>query len=277
MELSNRVLASFLLVFIISILFGTQWTLNEIDKLTGKTASDNELTQVSVTIATVCGDNITFQTEQCDGTNITNTTCITRGFDAGTLACYSNCTFNTSSCTIAAVTNVTVAAAAAGRDSQGQFESLSYNSLEADTYDFAITRARLLYIIFKGEVYYLGLEVLTDYSTRISITSPNKKVDYFDIGLGQTIILDLDEDGVFDFYLTLTDILTRRAVFHLEKFKPVSKGSSPKIGIQVPKFEQPTQITDYADYYKLSFLLLAVIILAIINFAIFRKFIVSKK
>ena len=81
MEVSNRLLASFLIVFILSIVFGT---LTVLDKLTGFAPSQQG--NVSVTVAGICGDALVTGNEQCDGSNLTGETCVTRSYDAGTLA-----------------------------------------------------------------------------------------------------------------------------------------------------------------------------------------------
>jgi hypothetical protein len=47
-----------------------------------------------------CGDGTIQSDEQCDGSNLNNQTCKSRGFAGGTLSCNSNCTFNTSGCTL---------------------------------------------------------------------------------------------------------------------------------------------------------------------------------
>ncbi|RDV37840.1 hypothetical protein DV096_12050 [Bradymonadaceae bacterium TMQ3] len=47
----------------------------------------------------VCGDNTINQaSETCDGANLNGQTCITQGFDGGTLACSDSCGFDTSAC-----------------------------------------------------------------------------------------------------------------------------------------------------------------------------------
>lgn len=46
-----------------------------------------------------CGDNVKDNDEVCDGTDLDNQTCVTRGFTSGTLACNGDClSFNESSC-----------------------------------------------------------------------------------------------------------------------------------------------------------------------------------
>ena len=47
----------------------------------------------------ICGNGIVETGEQCDLTNLSGETCVSRGFDSGTLSCTSNCTFDTSACT----------------------------------------------------------------------------------------------------------------------------------------------------------------------------------
>ncbi len=47
----------------------------------------------------VCGDNMQEGAEVCDGTDLAGETCVTQGFDSGTLACQGNCMgFDTSGC-----------------------------------------------------------------------------------------------------------------------------------------------------------------------------------
>ena len=53
---------------------------------------------VSMTVQN-CGDSLVHGTEQCDGNNTNGSTCISLGYDGGTLACKSNCSYNTSACT----------------------------------------------------------------------------------------------------------------------------------------------------------------------------------
>ncbi|MBI2097645.1 MAG: right-handed parallel beta-helix repeat-containing protein [Candidatus Vogelbacteria bacterium] len=56
--------------------------------------------RVAVAAGPVCGNGVIEGTEQCDGANLNNQTCVSRGFTGGgTLSCTSSCTFNTSQCT----------------------------------------------------------------------------------------------------------------------------------------------------------------------------------
>ncbi len=45
-----------------------------------------------------CGDTLIEVGEDCDGVNLGGNTCVTQGFDTGTLSCTLSCTFNTSLC-----------------------------------------------------------------------------------------------------------------------------------------------------------------------------------
>ncbi|MDD5720827.1 MAG: Ig-like domain-containing protein [Candidatus Pacebacteria bacterium] len=49
----------------------------------------------------VCGNNIREDYEECDGSNLNNQSCVTKGFSGGTLSCKADCVFNTSACTSA--------------------------------------------------------------------------------------------------------------------------------------------------------------------------------
>lgn len=47
----------------------------------------------------ICGDNTKDASEVCDGTDLNSQTCVTQGFDSGTLSCISNCnSFDTTAC-----------------------------------------------------------------------------------------------------------------------------------------------------------------------------------
>jgi len=47
----------------------------------------------------VCGNGVIEAEEQCDGANLNEQTCVTKGFDGGTLTCTADCKFDTSGCT----------------------------------------------------------------------------------------------------------------------------------------------------------------------------------
>ena len=270
MQLSNRILASFIIVFIISILFGTQLALREIDRLTG--AGLVERGNVSVTIANICGDGNIFGSESCDTTAPSNTTCVTRSYDAGTLACYTNCSFDTSKCTNEAA----AAAAAAGGESPAiggiAPTPIIYNPDIADTFDFAIGKVRAIFIKFNGENFAVNVVDLGHSAVLKIVNDDLTKTHIIHFELGQTKPVDLDSDGNLDLTFTLTDVLTRRAVFHIEKLKAQQQQQQP----QQPRTETP-RFEDYSEYYSDAFLLLSMVILAILNFAIFKKFITSKK
>ena len=52
-------------------------------------------------VSQTCGDGVVDPPlEECDGTNLSGQTCVTQGFDGGTLNCTSSCQFDTSLCTI---------------------------------------------------------------------------------------------------------------------------------------------------------------------------------
>jgi hypothetical protein len=49
--------------------------------------------------APVCGNNIKESGEECDGTDIDSQSCMSYGYDSGTIGCSSDCTFDTGGCT----------------------------------------------------------------------------------------------------------------------------------------------------------------------------------
>lgn len=52
-------------------------------------------------VAPTCGNGVLDQGEACDGANLGGETCVTLGYDAGTLSCnQASCIFNTTGCTI---------------------------------------------------------------------------------------------------------------------------------------------------------------------------------
>jgi hypothetical protein len=53
--------------------------------------------------AAKCGDGNISSGEDCDGSNLNGQTCVTQGYDGGTLKCYNNCLFDESACTYNAV------------------------------------------------------------------------------------------------------------------------------------------------------------------------------
>ncbi|TXD33907.1 hypothetical protein FRC98_20130 [Lujinxingia vulgaris] len=56
------------------------------------------------TMNPVCGDaEVNQSSEECDGADLNGETCITQGFDGGSLSCNTSCGFDTSACTIDAV------------------------------------------------------------------------------------------------------------------------------------------------------------------------------
>ena len=55
--------------------------------------------QEASTGISLCGNGVIDQGEECDGSNLTGQTCLSRGYTGGTLSCNSNCAINTSACT----------------------------------------------------------------------------------------------------------------------------------------------------------------------------------
>ena len=65
----------------------------------GSTLHDSATTTVgSGDSGAVCGNGVKESGEQCDGSDLNSATCVSRGYDRGTLSCKADCTFDTSSC-----------------------------------------------------------------------------------------------------------------------------------------------------------------------------------
>ncbi len=62
---------------------------------------DPQPTPPDASSAAVCGNAKIEGTEACDGTALNGKTCVTEGFESGTLTCKSDCTFDTSACVAA--------------------------------------------------------------------------------------------------------------------------------------------------------------------------------
>jgi len=54
--------------------------------------------ELTILASPVCGDGVVEGAEVCDLTNLSGETCVTQGYDSGTLSCTANCTFNTDAC-----------------------------------------------------------------------------------------------------------------------------------------------------------------------------------
>lgn len=283
MELSNRILASFLLVFIISIIFGTQLTLKEVDKLTGLAPSESS--PVSVTIANVCGDNNIGGSEICDGTDLDSQTCVTQGFDAGTLLCAANCqSFDTSQC-FSSDSNTETEGGGAGNNDAERNKKIAtalhptYDADSLDSFDFAEKEAQFTtYIIFKKQTYVIHADEIGDDFAVLKFVFPvfYKEPLFLKFDFDQKRFLDLDGDGIVDFEFTLRDIIVKRAIFHVEKIKAGKTEIPYIVSFGIPKFEAPKIISDNQDFNKEILLLFVVVALALINFAFFKKFVYSK-
>src|SRR3989344_1327871 len=128
----------------------------ETNKLTG--AATIIEGQVSVEVATACGDNVAAGIETCDGTDLESATCITRGFDGGTLSCSSDClSYNIASCT-------TIISGAAEVGQGGITPKLIFNVDTTNKFDAAISKTMIVYIIFKEETYLFTLQELENYA-----------------------------------------------------------------------------------------------------------------
>jgi hypothetical protein len=57
-----------------------------------------KISTTTITIVSVCGNNIREGSEQCDGSDLGGQTCTSLGYSGGTLSCNPDCTFNTSGC-----------------------------------------------------------------------------------------------------------------------------------------------------------------------------------
>jgi hypothetical protein len=57
-----------------------------------------KISTTTITIVSVCGNNIREGSEQCDGKDLGGQTCTSLGYSGGTLSCNPDCTFNTSGC-----------------------------------------------------------------------------------------------------------------------------------------------------------------------------------
>lgn len=64
----------------------------------GTFGSTDDMRMVPVAAHPYCGDGIRDAGEECDGTQTDGSTCLTRGYSAGTLSCGADCRYNASGC-----------------------------------------------------------------------------------------------------------------------------------------------------------------------------------
>jgi len=62
------------------------------------TSTSYQLNSGSTLHASYCGDGEMNGSESCDGSDLNSQTCVSQGYDSGTLTCSSSCTFVTSNC-----------------------------------------------------------------------------------------------------------------------------------------------------------------------------------
>ena len=70
-----------------------------LDAIVGRPTSTNYILEAGSTLhGNYCGDGEINGTESCDGSALNSQTCVTQGYDTGTLTCSSTCAFVTSAC-----------------------------------------------------------------------------------------------------------------------------------------------------------------------------------
>ncbi len=81
-------------------LTGTSYQVDgAVEPLVGSVTGTSYEVESGSSFAYYCGDGFRDPLETCDGNNLNSQTCVTQGFDSGTLACASDCaSFDTSSC-----------------------------------------------------------------------------------------------------------------------------------------------------------------------------------
>lgn len=208
---NNNAIAYFILVFTVITLLGTYGILYYIDQLTVSGKVPAIQGTVNITIAGVCGDSYVTITsplnEICESTDLQGKTCVTQGFDSGTLKCASNCTaFDTSGCTTNAV-----AAGAVGRPEVTERPINMTNITQGNIYSIVVNKLYPVYVIFKNVKYRLNVEI-EDNKVTLIINPGDIKVGFVK---GIEYGIDLDNDGKDDIVMVLDEVLARRAVFRL--------------------------------------------------------------
>ncbi len=70
-------------------------------------ASAFTIGKFSIKAPNFCGDNVIGGNEECDGANLSGSSCISKGYGSGAISCTSECTLNESLCTLLIVPSKT--------------------------------------------------------------------------------------------------------------------------------------------------------------------------
>ncbi len=79
------------------VLGGLVFGFHPVRNFSNRSLARAESVTATVTIS-ICGNGIIGGDEECDGADLDEQTCASRGYDSGTLSCYPYCTFDTSDC-----------------------------------------------------------------------------------------------------------------------------------------------------------------------------------
>lgn len=261
---NNNTIAFFIVVFIVATIIGTYFTISYIDRLTvsGKAAVGTG--KVNITINGFCGDGLVLaaDNETCESTNLNGETCVTLGFDSGTLSCATDCrSFVKSGCVAKAAESV---AGAIPRPGVTEVPVKIIDIEKGFIYSIVVGKVYPVYIRYKGIIYQLNVEMS---NVTLIINPGNIRIDFVK---GLEYSIDLDKDGKDDVVMVLDEVLARRAVFRfwsIELRTPIKPLIEKPIKEEESKEEKPQARGIRLD----KFLFVIFLIILTLSILIYRK------
>ena len=207
--------------------------------------------------AAVCGNNIIETGEECDGTNLGGESCISLGFDGGTLHC-SNCLFDTSDCT-------TDRAGGGGGRTDGGITSQQFTGL---IQSFNLGTGSSVCFYYQNLEHCLRILGINPNYVDLILTSDPQE---FTLAPGKTEKLDVDGDGTKDLEVTLLGISPNQQTANVQM-----KWISEELPTTQPIEEVPEVVEEGVVVKKVkmdvSILgILAIVAIVLVFYAVSRK------
>jgi len=242
---------------------------NNIVELGEECESDSNCTETGghceACVCYTCGDNVVDPGEECDGTDLAGETCISKGFDSGTLSCLSDCSgYDTSDCR-------REPAAPSGGGRLIGYIGKTYNVGEEPFTVILYAGDKIVFIVdgvrHTAQIYMFG-----DSYIILSIASSVEKIR---VDLGETETIDVNNDNIDDLLITLNDVSANSADLTFQyavEEVPVIEALPVVEEVVPPKVEEPAAVEiRKIDYLLVALFLMLVAIASIIILTYYKK------